>query len=65
MVVVHLQHRQAGIVAEFGFAVGAVIAAVGAVRKVAGNCIDSSDSARIDSAAPERQSNVLDRDKEN
>lgn len=45
-----------GTVAEFGFAVGPVIAAAVA-RKLAGSCIDSSGFvARIDSPTSERES---------
>lgn len=48
------RRRPVGIVAEFGFAVGQVIAAV--ARKLAGSCIDSSGFvARIDSATSERR----------
>lgn len=48
------RRRPVGIVAEFGFAIGQVIAAV--ARKLAGSCIDSSGFvARIDSATSERR----------
>lgn len=49
------RRRPVGTVAEFGFAVGPLIAAV--ARKLAGSCIDSSGFvARIDSATSERGS---------